>query len=129
MIDMEVRIRLAFGSPFFMDLLVYTPEYRKKRFDLGDWFVREVLDKGLVLYDNGHPRRDLISRSSRKATNAKPRPTAAPTAASVTVPIIHVISTPARWNRGANVMNGAGAAKSSAPRIAHRNSTSRIALA
>src|SRR5438552_12572364 len=47
MIDMEVRIRLAFGSPFFIDLLVYTPEYLKKRLDLGDWFVREVLDKGL----------------------------------------------------------------------------------
>jgi predicted nucleotidyltransferase len=55
MIDMAVRIRLAFGSPFFMDLLVYTPEYLQKRLDLGDWFVREVLDKGLVLYDATHP--------------------------------------------------------------------------
>jgi predicted nucleotidyltransferase len=55
MIDMEVRIRLAFDTPFPMDLLVYTPEYLKKRFDLGDWFVREVLDQGLVLHEAANP--------------------------------------------------------------------------
>jgi predicted nucleotidyltransferase len=55
MIDMEVRIRLAFDTPFPMDLLVYTPEYLKKRFDLGDWFVREVLDQGFVLHDAANP--------------------------------------------------------------------------
>jgi len=51
MIDMAVRIRLAFDSPFPMDLLVFTPDYLDKRLRLGDWFVREVLEKGLILHD------------------------------------------------------------------------------
>jgi predicted nucleotidyltransferase len=51
MIDMAVRIRLAFDTPFPMDLLVRTPEFLAKRLALGDWFIREILDRGIVLYD------------------------------------------------------------------------------
>ena len=55
MIDMAVRIRLALDVPFPMDLLVRTPEFLAKRLALGDWFVREILERGVVLYDAAHP--------------------------------------------------------------------------
>jgi predicted nucleotidyltransferase len=48
MIDMAVRIRTAFHTPFPMDLLVFTPDFLQKRFGLGDEFAREVLGKGIV---------------------------------------------------------------------------------
>jgi predicted nucleotidyltransferase len=56
MIDQAVRIRWAIPAPFPMDLLVRTPEFIRKRVDLGDWFLREVIEQGIVLYDAADPR-------------------------------------------------------------------------
>jgi uncharacterized protein len=55
MIDQAVRIRVAFDTPFPMDLLVYTPEFLAERLQLGDRFIREVLEKGVVLHDAANP--------------------------------------------------------------------------
>jgi predicted nucleotidyltransferase len=55
MIDKAVRIRVAFSTPFPMDLIVFTPEFLAKQTSSDNWFVREVLDKGIVLYDAAHP--------------------------------------------------------------------------
>jgi predicted nucleotidyltransferase len=55
MIGMAVRIRLALDAPFPMDLLVRTPDFLAQRLALGDWFVREILERGIVLYDAAHP--------------------------------------------------------------------------
>lgn len=36
---------------FPMDFLIYTPQQVKKRLAIGDFFVKEIMDKGKVLYD------------------------------------------------------------------------------
>ena len=44
------RIRLAVHHPFPLDLIVRTPESLKWRLAEGDWFLREVVEKGKMLY-------------------------------------------------------------------------------
>ena len=34
-----------------LDFRVYTPQKLKERFDLGDFFIEEVLDQGKVIYE------------------------------------------------------------------------------
>jgi predicted nucleotidyltransferase len=51
MVNTAVRIRWEIPAPFPMDLLVRTPEFVAQRLALGDWFRREVLEQGFVLYD------------------------------------------------------------------------------
>lgn len=34
-----------------VDIIVYTPEETKKRYNMGDFFVREILDEGKILYE------------------------------------------------------------------------------
>jgi predicted nucleotidyltransferase len=43
------QIRWELPAPFPMDLLVRTPEYVQGRLDLGDWFMREMMEQGVVL--------------------------------------------------------------------------------
>src|ERR1700752_2054634 len=50
------RIRLAIEAPFPMDLLVRTPKTLEWRLKEGDWFLREVVAKGKVLYEEVHRR-------------------------------------------------------------------------
>ena len=37
--------------PFPMDILVRTPEEIQRRLEIGDYFIREVLEQGMVLYE------------------------------------------------------------------------------
>lgn len=41
---------LLFPRDFALDILVYTPEYIAKRVRLGDFFVKNILNKGQTLY-------------------------------------------------------------------------------
>ena len=50
-LDKAHEIRLAVRSGFPMDLLVRTPSDIKKRVAWGDFFLKEVTEKGTVLYD------------------------------------------------------------------------------
>jgi predicted nucleotidyltransferase len=52
-IDQALRIDLAFEPPFSVDLIVRTPYHMKQGLKEGDcdWFLREVTDKGKVLYE------------------------------------------------------------------------------
>jgi predicted nucleotidyltransferase len=55
-IDQAIHIDLAFERPFAVDLHVRTPYQVKqglKEVDC-DWFLREVVDKGKVLYEAPH---------------------------------------------------------------------------
>ena len=52
MIDQAVRIRCATEHPFPLDLLVRTPKYVRTRIEDGDWFLREIVGKGKVLYES-----------------------------------------------------------------------------
>jgi predicted nucleotidyltransferase len=59
----SVRISVAFERPFSLDLIVRTPAQieRGLRPDDCDWFLREVMEKGKVLYEA--PRRPVGSQS------------------------------------------------------------------
>jgi predicted nucleotidyltransferase len=50
-VDQAVEIRKEVDFPFPADLLVRTPQQIAERLALGDVFLREVLTKGLVLYE------------------------------------------------------------------------------
>ncbi len=50
-VSQAVRIRLALPAPFPMDLLVRTPDDLRRGLKEEDWFVREVVEKGKVLYE------------------------------------------------------------------------------
>ena len=54
-VDQSVEIRMAVRPPFPMDLLVRTPEKLQERLDMGDSFVRTILDEGKVLYEADQP--------------------------------------------------------------------------
>ena len=40
----------VFPRPFPVDILVYTPQQVERREKLGDFFIRDILSKGKVLY-------------------------------------------------------------------------------
>lgn len=50
-VEQAVEIRRAVDFPFPVDLLVRTPQQIAERVALGDVFLREVLTKGVVLYE------------------------------------------------------------------------------
>ena len=54
-VDKSVEIRLKLRPKFPVNLLVRTPEKIRQRIDMGDDFMREILEEGKVLYeaDNG----------------------------------------------------------------------------
>src|SRR5436305_14563337 len=54
--DQAVKISLAVDAPFPMDLIVRTPQNLKWRLEEGDWFLRELVGKGKVLYESNDCR-------------------------------------------------------------------------
>ncbi len=50
-VDKSVEIRLKTNPPFPVDLLVRTPEVVRRRIEMGDWFLRDILRDGKVLYE------------------------------------------------------------------------------
>jgi uncharacterized protein len=50
-IDQAVRICRAFERPFSLDLIVRTPKHVERGLREDDWFLREVIEKGKVLYE------------------------------------------------------------------------------
>lgn len=55
-IQQACKIRLAIPAPFPMDLIVRTPREIQWRLKEGDSFVREILSKGIVLYEEDNER-------------------------------------------------------------------------
>ena len=49
----SLEIRRHLGVMFGLDLVVYTSKRLKERVDMGDWFLRDVLKEGKVLYEAG----------------------------------------------------------------------------
>jgi predicted nucleotidyltransferase len=45
------EIRTSIRAPFPMDLLVRTPQQVQRRVEQGDFFMREIMEKGKVLYE------------------------------------------------------------------------------
>ena len=51
-----IEIRSAVYAGFPMDLIPITPERLKYRLEIEDFFLREVVEKGRVLYEASHAR-------------------------------------------------------------------------
>jgi uncharacterized protein len=79
MISQCVRIRGKTSHPFPLDLIVRTPTYLQKRLELGDWFLREIVGKGKVLYESTDQGVDteggsrLASGKKNRRVPAKPK--------------------------------------------------------
>ena len=54
--DAAVQIRLAVRPLFAWDVIVRTPQELARRIPLNDWFLKEITEKGEVLYERTHPR-------------------------------------------------------------------------
>jgi predicted nucleotidyltransferase len=70
-----VKICLAVEYPFPLDLLVRTPHNLAWRLAEGDSFLREVMDRGKVLYEKADGRVGAQGRSRsprRQTTRTKP---------------------------------------------------------
>jgi predicted nucleotidyltransferase len=50
-ISQAIRIKQAFERPFALDLIVKTPRNLARELRDENWFLREVIDKGKVLYE------------------------------------------------------------------------------
>jgi len=73
-ISKACRIRLSVHHPFPLDLIVRTPENLKWRLAEEDWFLREVMEKGKVLYEKNNRRMGSKSRGgscSRPTANGR----------------------------------------------------------
>jgi predicted nucleotidyltransferase len=62
-IDQAIRIKRAFEHPFELDLIVQTPRKIERRLKDEDWFVREIMQKGKVIYEA--PNGTLGSKGGR----------------------------------------------------------------
>ncbi len=69
-IDMAVKIHLAILPAFPLDLIVRTPKNLKWRLEEGDWFLREIVSKGKVLYEKDDARMGTQSRSGLRRGRA-----------------------------------------------------------
>ena len=56
--DQAVAIRLFLNYRQPLDVLVRTPAELRQRLDLGDWFLREVVETGTILYERSDSRVD-----------------------------------------------------------------------
>lgn len=52
-VDKSVEIRMKLRPQFPVDILIRTPEKVQQRMQMGDCFMREILEKGKVLYKAG----------------------------------------------------------------------------
>ncbi|MGH7494927.1 MAG: nucleotidyltransferase domain-containing protein [bacterium] len=69
--DKAVEILLRVRPPFPIDLLVRTPQQVQERLELGDVFMREVLEQGQVLYETDHAR--VGNESGRRFPRNRPK--------------------------------------------------------
>ncbi len=49
-----VEMRLKLNPPFPVDLLVRTPETIRNRLEIGDFFIREIMEEGKVVYETDY---------------------------------------------------------------------------
>ena len=52
--EQALQIRRHLGVMFGMDLIVRTPKRLAERVEMGDWFLKDVLKEGKVLYESRH---------------------------------------------------------------------------
>jgi predicted nucleotidyltransferase len=78
-LDQAVKISLATDPPFALDIIVRKPHNMAWRLAEGDWFLREIVSKGKVLYEAPDGRMGAkggTRLSGRKSTSGQKTPTA-----------------------------------------------------
>ena len=70
-INQAVRILEKTNSSFPLDLIVRTPHNLRWRLEEGDWFLREIIGRGTVLYEKAHGGVDSQGRE-RPPSRQKP---------------------------------------------------------
>ena len=48
----SLEIRRHLGVMFGLDLIVYTPDRLQERVQMGDWFLRDVIKEGKIVYES-----------------------------------------------------------------------------
>jgi hypothetical protein len=72
-IEQAVRIDEAIDERgFALDLLVRTPKVIENRLRWGDWFIKEIMERGKVLYEKDHAR--VGPRSRKRLSRRSPTP-------------------------------------------------------
>jgi predicted nucleotidyltransferase len=71
-INQAVRILEKTNSCFPLDLIVRTPRNLHWRLQAGDWFLREIIGRGTVLYEKAHRGVDSQGRK-RLPSRQEPR--------------------------------------------------------
>ncbi len=51
-VQQAIQICQQIGYRFGLDLIVHTPNHLAERVKMGDWFLRDVLKEGKVLYES-----------------------------------------------------------------------------
>jgi predicted nucleotidyltransferase len=69
--DQAVKIRWDVPAPFPMDLIVRTPKNLKWRLEEGDWFLREIMSNGIILYEKADAGVGKEGRSRSRRRRAK----------------------------------------------------------
>ena len=54
-VEKEIEIRRRVRPPFAMDVLVSDPHELRRRVALGDFFLKDITEKGRVLYESPDP--------------------------------------------------------------------------
>jgi predicted nucleotidyltransferase len=72
-INQAIRIINTLDAPFSLDLIERTPKRLQRDWEDGDWFLREVLAKGKVLYEktDGKVGAEGRSRPERREKNGR----------------------------------------------------------
>jgi predicted nucleotidyltransferase len=50
-VQQSIQICQQIEYKFGLDLIVHTPEYLAERMKMGDWFLRDVIKEGKVIYE------------------------------------------------------------------------------
>jgi predicted nucleotidyltransferase len=72
------RILNTIDAPFYVDLKVRTPKRLAWRLKEGDWFLREVVEKGKVMYEKPHEAMAAQGRRRPAARHNSAKRKAAP---------------------------------------------------
>lgn len=51
-VEQSIEICQQIDYMFGLDLIVYTPKHLKERVKMGDWFLRDILKEGKILYES-----------------------------------------------------------------------------
>ncbi|MEW6249578.1 MAG: nucleotidyltransferase domain-containing protein [Planctomycetota bacterium] len=70
-VSRALEIRLKLDAPFALDLLARSAHEMRHRYKIEDWFIREIVDKGKVLYEARDARVGRKGRSRLSVRRAR----------------------------------------------------------